>query len=523
MAQATEPIGFSREAAAQLWASLFADTAPDNKQPLSATAPASDLCIVPPPLSVSDEPSTSPEPQMLAVGFEVDELAADFEIDLLADVDELDWQLTPTVTPRSTAHRQLFSIRQVLALLQPVIAEGEMTWARLIGCVRLVGADPYSVARIAAELADADVGVLTESPRQSRGRGGTLRANEDGKCERVAREAFAGLRQVPLTWARVAAALGELSSKVAPSLRPRLLQYYAMHQLDRREEAALFTRLDELRAAHLNLDPARDPDALDAEETETEGERLLCWRNLPAVAAIYHALCEDNLWLVARIALPLANRRMGFDDLFQEGCIGLLRAVDRFEPQRGFRFVTYAGNWVNQRIQRAIQNSDNVIRLPVHARDAYERGNDLFEDSEVVGRLPSHDELDAATHFKSSSWRHLRNVRRVLPLHRSRAAMLVVDDTPGPEELVMNRIVHEVLDQLIEQRGGKQQELLRERLNLSNPPSLEAVAQRHGITRERVRQIADKFCRKVRPALAVQMDLKVTRRELGRGRPRSVP
>jgi len=103
---------------------------------------------------------------MLAVGFEVDELAADFEIDLLADVDELDWQLTPTVTPRSTAHRQLFSIRQVLALLQPVIAEGEMTWARLIGCVRLVGADPYSVARIAAELADADVGVLTESPRQ---------------------------------------------------------------------------------------------------------------------------------------------------------------------------------------------------------------------------------------------------------------------------------------------------------------------------------------------------------------------
>ncbi len=521
MAQASEPRGFSRDVAAQLWASLFADAPTVDQSPLFAAATTADVSVAPEMVvSVSNEhPPPAFEPEQAAWAGELeleasDELAddwdADFEIDLLAEVGDLDWQPAPTISvrPRSSAPRQQFSIRQVLAALQPVFDAGETTWARLIGCVRMVEADPYSVARIATELADADVGVLAESPRQGRGRGGTLRLNEDGKYERIAHEAFAGLRLIPLTWVRVAAALGELRGRVAPSLRPRLLQYYAMHQLDCREEAALFAQLEQLRAAYPDLDPARDPEASD-EAAETEGERLLRWRNLPAVAAIYHAVCEDNLWLVARFALALANRRMGFDDLFQDGCIGLLRAIDSFEPQRGFRFVTYAGNWVNQRIQRSIQNNDNVIRLPVHAREAYERGNDLYEDSEVVGRLPSRDELDAAADLRSATWAHLHNVRRVLPLHRSRAARLIVDDAPGPEQLVIGWVVRDVLDQLITEQGGARQGLLRQRLLLTDPPSLEAVAQRHGITRERVRQIADGFCRKVRRDLANRLNLVV--------------
>ncbi|PZS00173.1 MAG: hypothetical protein DLM69_06650, partial [Candidatus Chloroheliales bacterium] len=196
-----------------------------------------------------------------------------------------DWLATllrhPTLTNRRRAGK-LTIIEALSEIRSRITATGGVSWFQLISAVQMVGGDEYKVRRIADKLADAGVIIIERPIRQMSGHNALWSDGEEAGYEEIARVAFAQLSRRTPTWDDVALALGNLRRKVTPDLRPRLLEYYNLHQLNRTNERALFARVDALRAAYPDLDPRGH---------EVDDATRLRWRRLPPVAAIYDIIC----------------------------------------------------------------------------------------------------------------------------------------------------------------------------------------------------------------------------------------
>ncbi|HEX2699436.1 MAG TPA: sigma-70 family RNA polymerase sigma factor [Acidimicrobiales bacterium] len=274
----------------------------------------------------------------------------------------------------------------------------------------------------------------------------------------------------------------------------------------------LLTRDDEVRLGELVADGKAAATELSDAAAPTPARIKALKKRVRAGDDATTKFVQSNLRLVVSLARRYRSSGLPMLDLIQEGNLGLLRAVEKFDPRRGFKFSTYASWWIRQAMTRSIANNGRTIRLPVHTGDQVMRMRKATSEFERLhGRQPSSAELAAIVDLP------LRQVEDLLPhlsSPRSFSESLgsegdmelgdTVEDAnaPAPDEQVLAGLLPEAVGVMLASLGEREREVLFLRYGLDRgaPRTLEELAQRFNVTRERIRQIESKALAKLRRA-----------------------
>ncbi len=247
-----------------------------------------------------------------------------------------------------------------------------------------------------------------------------------------------------------------------------------------------------------------------------EEEVYFARRALRGCEASRKRMIVSNLRLVVKIARRYNNRGLALLDLIEEGNLGLIRAVEKFDPERGFRFSTYATWWIRQTIERAIMNQTRTIRLPIHVvkeLNVYLRA--ARELSQKLDHEPTAEEIAVALDKPVEDVsRMLRLSERITSVdtpiggENDKALLDILADEKeyGPEDNLQDSDIKTNIVKWLEDLNPKQREVLARRFGLMGyePSTLEDVGAEIGLTRERVRQIQVEALRRLRDILGHQ-------------------
>jgi RNA polymerase primary sigma factor len=272
--------------------------------------------------------------------------------------------------------------------------------------------------------------------------------------------------------------------------------------LSTEEEISLAKRIERGREAEKELM------RLNGDGSRRERDRLRSHIE-DAHAARAH-LIKANTRLVVSIAKKYMTRGVPFLDLIQEGNLGLMKAVEKFDYHRGYRFSTYATWWIRQTITRAIADQGRTIRVPVHMSDRIRRLYKVARQLEQrIGRKPTPEEISEELDIDPRkvqwmmrvSWRPLSLESPVGEEEDSELGSFVEDKaTPTPTQSAYENLLRDKIEEVLSTLSPREARILRLRFGLHNgrPYTLEEVGQKFGLTRERIRQIEGKALRRLR-------------------------